>query len=194
MFARLFEGLVYTQIWEDPDVDLAALELGPTSRLVTIASGGCNVMSYLAADLMHIQAVDLNPAHVALLRLKLAAAGDLPHYEAFRSFSAEADTANNLRLYDPGPGDCAVGADEPHGAPGAPPGGRGHFDGACRRRRGPTSDGRNRQTLRRADADPVDLTAPLRRMAPATDQPRPMDVPHGAMLIPDMSRQPPQGR
>ena len=134
----LFEGLVYAQIWEDPEVDMAALELGPTSRLVTIASGGCNVMSYLIADPMQIQAVDLNPAHVALLRLKLAAARHLPHYEAFRSFFAEADTANNLRLYDPGPGDRAVGADEPHGAPGAPPGGRGHFDGACRRRRATT--------------------------------------------------------
>src|SRR4051812_40913035 len=118
MFARLFEGLVYAQIWEDPDVDLAALGLGPTSRPVTIASGGCNVISYLAADPTHIQAVDLNPAHVALLRLKLAAARYLPHYEAFRSFSAEADTANNLRLYDPGLGDCAVEADEPHGVPG----------------------------------------------------------------------------
>ena len=31
---------------------MAALELGPTSRLVTIASGGCNVMSYLTADPM----------------------------------------------------------------------------------------------------------------------------------------------
>ena len=100
MFARMFEGLVYAQIWEDPEVDLAALELGPTSRLVTIASGGCNVMSYLTADPMDVQAVDLNPAHVALLELKLAAARNLPHYEAFRAFFAEADTANNLRLYD----------------------------------------------------------------------------------------------
>ena len=40
---------------------MAALELGPTSRLVTIASGGCNVMSYLTADPMRVQAVDLNP-------------------------------------------------------------------------------------------------------------------------------------
>ena len=100
MFARMFEGLVYAQIWEDPEVDIAALELGPTSRLVTIASGGCNVMSYLTADPMRIQAVDLNPAHVALLQLKLTAARHLPHYEAFRSFFAEADTADNLRLYD----------------------------------------------------------------------------------------------
>jgi S-adenosylmethionine-diacylglycerol 3-amino-3-carboxypropyl transferase len=78
VFARMFEGLVYAQIWEDPEVDLAALELGPTSRVVTIASGGCNAMSYLVADPARVQAVDLNPAHVALLKLKLAAARHLP--------------------------------------------------------------------------------------------------------------------
>ena len=100
VFAQLFEGLVYAQIWEDPEVDMAALKLGPRSRLVTIASGGCNVMSYLTTDPMQVQAVDLNPAHVALLELKLTAARHLPHYEAFRAFFAEADTRENLRLYE----------------------------------------------------------------------------------------------
>jgi S-adenosylmethionine-diacylglycerol 3-amino-3-carboxypropyl transferase len=78
LFARLFEGLVYAQIWEDPEVDLAALGLGPTDRVVAIASGGCNVMSYLTAGPERVLAVDLNPAHLALLELKLAAARHLP--------------------------------------------------------------------------------------------------------------------
>lgn len=99
MFARLFAGLVYAQIWEDPEVDMAALDLDPTSRLVAIASGGCNVMSYLLADPSRIQAVDLNPFHVALLRLKLAAARHLPDYDAFRRFFADAAAAENLSLY-----------------------------------------------------------------------------------------------
>ena len=47
LFERLFRGLVYTQIWEDPEVDLEALELGPDCHVVAIASGGCNVLSYL---------------------------------------------------------------------------------------------------------------------------------------------------
>jgi S-adenosylmethionine-diacylglycerol 3-amino-3-carboxypropyl transferase len=47
LFARLFEGLVYAQIWEDPEVDLRALDLRPGDHIVAIASGGCNVMSYL---------------------------------------------------------------------------------------------------------------------------------------------------
>lgn len=99
VFAHMFEGLVYAQIWEDPEVDMAALELGPTSRLVTIASGGCNVMSYLVADPAHVQAVDLNPAHVALLKLKLAAARHLPDYAAFRSFFADAANPDNIELF-----------------------------------------------------------------------------------------------
>ncbi len=50
LFTLLFSGLVYPQIWEDPVVDLAALELGPDKRVIAIASGGCNVLSYLTAD------------------------------------------------------------------------------------------------------------------------------------------------
>jgi S-adenosylmethionine-diacylglycerol 3-amino-3-carboxypropyl transferase len=73
-----FRGLVYPQIWEDPRVDLEALQLSPPSRVVTIASGGCNVMSYLAGDPEQIVAVDLNATHVALNKLKLAALRHLP--------------------------------------------------------------------------------------------------------------------
>ena len=50
LFTLMFQGFVYNQIWEDPSVDLDALKLEPNHRLVTIASGGCNVLNYLAAD------------------------------------------------------------------------------------------------------------------------------------------------
>ena len=73
-FARMFQGLVYAQIWEDPVVDLAGLALQPGERVVCIASGGCNLMSYLTAAPGAVDAVDLSPAHVALNRLKIAAA------------------------------------------------------------------------------------------------------------------------
>ncbi len=98
-FAFAFRGLVYAQIWEDPDVDMEALAIRPDSRMVAIASGGCNVLSYLTADPAHITAVDLNTAHVALNRLKLVAARHLPDYAAFRRFFAEADTPENIRAY-----------------------------------------------------------------------------------------------
>jgi len=94
LFAFWFGRLVYNQIWEDPAVDLAALELHPDCRLLTIASGGCNVLNYLLADPGEIVAVDLNPAHLALTRLKLAAARHLPDHASFyRLFGSGADPA-----------------------------------------------------------------------------------------------------
>ncbi len=100
MFTFAFKGLVYPQIWEDPDVDLEALQLQPHSRMVTIASGGCNVMSYLTADPAEITAVDLNRAHVALGRLKLAAAQHLPNHDSFYRFFGEADEKANIAAYE----------------------------------------------------------------------------------------------
>ena len=94
-FALAFSRLVYAQIWEDPVVDMDALAINPQSRIVTIASGGCNVMSYLTANPARIDAVDLNAAHIALNRLKLAAAASLPGHAAFvRLFGATNDPAN----------------------------------------------------------------------------------------------------
>ena len=81
-FTFAFKSLVYPQIWEDPAVDMAALALGPDSRIVTIASGGCNVLAYLTADPAQITAVDLNRAHIALTRIKVAAALHLPDYDS----------------------------------------------------------------------------------------------------------------
>jgi S-adenosylmethionine-diacylglycerol 3-amino-3-carboxypropyl transferase len=98
-FAFAFRGLVYAQIWEDPVVDIEALAITPESRVVTIASGGCNVLSYLTASPARITAVDLNTAHVALNRLKLAAAQHLPDHAHFHRFFGEADTPANLDAY-----------------------------------------------------------------------------------------------
>src|SRR6201985_1041623 len=72
LFAVWFRRLVYTQIWEDPEADLAALGLSGGSTIVTISFGGCNALSYLTADPRRVFAVDLNDAHLALLKLKLA--------------------------------------------------------------------------------------------------------------------------
>lgn len=99
LFAWLFKGLVYPQIWEDPEVDMAALAIEPGHRIVTIASGGCNAMSYLTADPACVEAVDLNRAHVAFNRLKLAAVKNLPDYNAFYRFYGKADDKTNLAAY-----------------------------------------------------------------------------------------------
>ncbi len=98
-FTFAFRGLVYAQIWEDPEVDLEALAVTPDCHIVQIASGGCNVLSYLTANPRAITAVDLNTAHIALNKLKLIAARELPDYAAFHRFFARANSKENIAAY-----------------------------------------------------------------------------------------------
>ncbi|MFP4314305.1 MAG: DUF3419 family protein, partial [Alphaproteobacteria bacterium] len=101
LFTLSFRGFVYPQIWEDPEVDLSALKIEKDkSKIMTIASGGCNVMNYLTEEPAAIKAIDLNPAHVALTRLKLCAAKHLPGYNSFFQFFAHADSKDNVLLYE----------------------------------------------------------------------------------------------
>jgi S-adenosylmethionine-diacylglycerol 3-amino-3-carboxypropyl transferase len=99
LFTWLFQGLVYPQIWEDPEIDMEALTITPECQIVAIASGGCNILSYLVANPAGITAVDLNKAHVALNRLKLAAARYLPGRDSFYRFFGAADEPANIAAY-----------------------------------------------------------------------------------------------
>lgn len=99
LFSAWFDSFIYNQIWEDPAVDLQALQLQADSRLLTIASGGCNVLNYLTANPAHITAVDLNPYHLALTRLKLAALNYLPDHATFYNFFGHANKLSNLECY-----------------------------------------------------------------------------------------------
>src|ERR1700755_2898226 len=99
LFAFWFGRLVYTQIWEDPEADLAALRLPLGSTSVTISSGGCNALSYLTALPAQIYAVDLNEAHLSLLKLKLAGLRTFSKYADFWQFFGEAASPANASLY-----------------------------------------------------------------------------------------------
>jgi S-adenosylmethionine-diacylglycerol 3-amino-3-carboxypropyl transferase len=100
LFTLLFSGLVYPQIWEDPEIDMEAMALAEGHRVVTIASGGCNVLAYLTRSPAKIDAVDLNTAHVALNKMKLAAVKHLPSQaDLFRFFGGNG-YAHNPDAYD----------------------------------------------------------------------------------------------
>jgi len=99
VFTLAFNGLVYPQIWEDPVVDMMAMELEPHHHVVAISSGGCNVLSYLTANPARITAVDLSPAHVALVRLKIAGLRHLPDWASFYRFFGEARSRENIADY-----------------------------------------------------------------------------------------------
>lgn len=99
IFANAFKGLVYPQIWEDPEIDMEALAITSQDNLVCIASGSCNTMSYLTANPASITSVDLSPAHVALGNLKKVAAQTLPDQQAFFQFFGAANRPDNPDLY-----------------------------------------------------------------------------------------------
>ncbi len=100
LFAYFFSGLVYPQIWEDPDIDMEAMDLGPQHRVVTIASGGCNVLAYLTRWPAHVDAVDLNRTHIALNRLKLTAIRHLPGHADVERFFGKTNQGGNRKAYD----------------------------------------------------------------------------------------------
>lgn len=99
-FARLFHGLVYAQIWEDPVVDMEALQIQPEDNVVCIASGGCNMLSYLTANPASIVAVDLSPAHVMLNKLKLATVQHVPDHATLFAMLVRGDQPGNVLDFD----------------------------------------------------------------------------------------------
>jgi len=99
VFNLSFSGFVYNQIWEDPDVDAAALQLDQNSRIMTISSGGCNALNYLCRGVASVDVVDLNIHHLNLLRLKLQALKTFPtHDDFFAFFGITSDPANLERF------------------------------------------------------------------------------------------------
>jgi S-adenosylmethionine-diacylglycerol 3-amino-3-carboxypropyl transferase len=99
LFTKAFNGLVYSQIWEDPDVDMKAMAIEPHHHVVAISSGGCNILSYLTANPAKITAVDLSPAHVALVKLKIAGLQNLPDWDSFYRFFGDARSRENILDY-----------------------------------------------------------------------------------------------
>ncbi len=100
LFTLWFRGWVYNQIWEDPRVDADAMQLGPGSRVLTISSGGCNVLNYLLNDPEQVVAIDLNTCHMSLCRLKLAAVRHLPAHDDFYRMFGHGEGEENLDNYN----------------------------------------------------------------------------------------------
>lgn len=73
--------LRYAQCWEDADTLVNGLEVQPGDHCLSIASAGENSLSLLAYRPARVVAVDLNPAQLAALELRVAAYRELSHAE-----------------------------------------------------------------------------------------------------------------
>lgn len=76
--------LIYTANWEDPESDHRALRIRPGDTVMTITSGGCNTLGFLAFDPAVIHTVDINPTQAFQLELKMSAMKNLEHEEFVR--------------------------------------------------------------------------------------------------------------
>jgi S-adenosylmethionine-diacylglycerol 3-amino-3-carboxypropyl transferase len=76
-----FSGVRYAQCWEDADVLLEALDVHPGHVCVSIASSGDNALALLGKGPARVIALDLSPAQMACVELRVAAYRVLQHPE-----------------------------------------------------------------------------------------------------------------
>ena len=76
-----FSLIRYAQCWEDADILLEALDIQPGDVCLSIASAGDNALSLLARKPQRVIVVDLSPAQLACLELRVAAYRELDHGE-----------------------------------------------------------------------------------------------------------------
>ena len=76
-----FSAVRYAQCWEDADVLLAALDVRPGQTCVSIASAGDNALALLSRGPARVVALDLSPAQLACVELRVAAYRELQHGE-----------------------------------------------------------------------------------------------------------------
>jgi len=94
-----FSGIRYAQVWEDADVLLAALDVRPGDTCVSIASAGDNALALLTRDPGRVIALDLSPAQLACLELRVAAYKTLTHAELLELVGSR-PSARRLALFD----------------------------------------------------------------------------------------------
>jgi S-adenosylmethionine-diacylglycerol 3-amino-3-carboxypropyl transferase len=74
-----FSQIRYAQCWEDADVLLEALAIQPGEICLSISSAGDNTLALLTRRPAKVIAIDLNPAQLACLELRVAAYRRLDH-------------------------------------------------------------------------------------------------------------------
>jgi S-adenosylmethionine-diacylglycerol 3-amino-3-carboxypropyl transferase len=76
-----FDHIRYAQLWEDADVLTEGLGDCAGGTLVSICSAGDNALAMLTLDPAKVVVVDLSPAQIACLRLRMGAFAALSHPE-----------------------------------------------------------------------------------------------------------------
>jgi S-adenosylmethionine-diacylglycerol 3-amino-3-carboxypropyl transferase len=93
-----FDHIRYAQLWEDADVLTAALGDCKGGTLVSICSAGDNALAMLTLDPAKVVVVDLSPAQIACLYLRIAAFRTLTHPEFLELMGARPSNRREILL------------------------------------------------------------------------------------------------
>ncbi len=85
-----FSEIRYAQCWEDADILLEALDIQPGHVCLSIASAGDNALAMLSRGPQRLVAIDLSPAQIACLELRVAAYRELEHHELLQLIGSRA--------------------------------------------------------------------------------------------------------
>lgn len=95
-----FSEIRYAQCWEDADILLQGLDIKEGDVCLSIASAGENSLSLLTKRPSRVIALDLNPAQLACLELRVAAFRKLDYPDLLKLIgSREADSEKRNQLY-----------------------------------------------------------------------------------------------
>jgi S-adenosylmethionine-diacylglycerol 3-amino-3-carboxypropyl transferase len=90
-----FTGIRYAQCWEDADILLEGLDIQPGDVCVAIASAGDNALAMLSRSPQRVIALDLSPAQLACVELRVAAYRALTHPELLELIGSTASVRRN---------------------------------------------------------------------------------------------------
>jgi S-adenosylmethionine-diacylglycerol 3-amino-3-carboxypropyl transferase len=93
-----FGSIRYAQCWEDADVLLEAMQVRPADTFLSIASAGDNTLALVGAGAKRVIAVDLSPAQIACLELRVAAYRRLA-YDGFLSLLGQTQCGDRDALF-----------------------------------------------------------------------------------------------
>jgi len=87
-----FSKVRYAQVWEDADILVEALKPGPGKVCLSIASAGDNALALLSEAPERVFAIDLNPAQLHCLALRVAAFRRLDYPELLELIGSRPST------------------------------------------------------------------------------------------------------
>jgi S-adenosylmethionine-diacylglycerol 3-amino-3-carboxypropyl transferase len=96
--SKVFRDILYSQCWEDPEMDRIAFDIKPGDSLFTITSGGCNALAFLIDDPESVTCLDMNRFQNYLLSLKIGAFKTLSYNETLEFFGIK-PSENRWKMY-----------------------------------------------------------------------------------------------